>query len=142
MGAKVTESRRHHPYESFAVGAQGSDLDVGTQVGVAAADPRRVEVGVHAAEPFDQPCEALRSVVAVDIQRFNLDLRGGLGPEGVEGFLTASRRSDAPSGADAEPCNFEPDARCGAHDDDTFHSWHCTHSMPTRRSRSNPSSER
>ena len=121
VAAEVAESRRYHPHEAFAVGAQGSDFDIGTQVGVTAADPRRVEVDVHAAEPLDQSCEVLRGVVAVDVQRLDFDLCGSLRPEGVEGLLTASRRSDPPSGTDAEPGCLEPDARRGAYDDDTFH---------------------
>ena len=36
-------------------------------------------------------------------------------------LLAASGGSDPPSCADAEPGDFESDARCGAHDDDTFH---------------------
>lgn len=122
VGAEIAESRRHHPHEAFAVGAQGCDLDVGAQFGVAAADARRVEIDVHAAEPFDQPCEMFRGVVAVDVQRFDLDLFGSLCPECVEGLPAASRRSDPPSLADAEPCRFEPDARRGSYDDDAFHS--------------------
>ena len=101
-----------------------------------------MEIDVHAAQPFDQLSEAFGSVVAGDVDGLGLDLPGGFGAERFEGFLTASRRPDPPSCADAEPGDFEPDARRGACDDDPFHNGYCTHSMPTRRSRFRPSSER
>ena len=75
-----------------------------------------------AIEVTDQVEEMFRGVVAVDVQRFDLDLFGSLCPECVEGLPAASRRSDPPSLADAEPCRFEPDARRGSYDDDAFHS--------------------
>ena len=70
---------------------------------------------------FDEPGKAFGSVVAGDVDGLGLDLAGGFGAEGFEGLLAASGGSDPPSCADAEPGDFESDARCGAHDDDTFH---------------------
>ena len=70
---------------------------------------------------FNEPGKAFGSVVAGDVDGLGLDLAGGFGAEGFEGLLAASGGSDPPSCADAEPGDFESDARCGAHDDDTFH---------------------
>ena len=121
MAAEVAESGRDHPDEPFAVGAQGVQFYVGAQRGVAAADARGVEIDLHAAQPFDEPGKTFGSVVAGDVDGLGLDLAGGFGAEGFEGLLAASGGSDPPSCADAEPGDFESDARCGAHDDDTFH---------------------
>ena len=54
VSAEIAESRRHHAHESFAVGVQGVDLDVGMQLGVAFPDARTVQVNVHSAQLVDQ----------------------------------------------------------------------------------------
>ena len=70
---------------------------------------------------FDEPGKAFGSVVAGDVDGLGLDLAGGFGAEGFEGLLAASGGSDPPSCADAEPGDFESDARFRADDDDAFH---------------------
>lgn len=121
VGPEIAESRRNHAHEPFAVGAQGVELDLRQQAGVPLADARAMQVDVHAAQLVDQAGELSGCVVARDVQRFRHDLFGGCGAERLERLFSPSCCAYAPSFADAQLRHFEPYARCGAYDDDTFH---------------------
>ena len=54
VSAEIAESRRHHAHESFAVGAQGVDLDVRLHLNNTYPDARTVQVNVHSAQLVDQ----------------------------------------------------------------------------------------
>ena len=119
--AEAGVGRGHHADEPFAIGAQGLHLDVGPQFEVAASDARDMKVGVHASETLDESVEVFRGIVACDIQRFDLDLFGGFGPQGFEGFQPTPGSPQAPPFADAGSGGREPYARGGSDDDDAFH---------------------
>ncbi len=149
--AEPAERGSHHAHEAFAVGAERGQLDVGRQFGVALADAGGVEVDVHAAQTPGQFTELLRGIVACDVDDCGFDLGGCQCLELCEGLGVPACGTHAPAGADAEPGHLEAQAGGGANDDDTLHGCgicqsvsaeYCTHSMPTLRSRFNPSSER
>ena len=152
MCGEIAVGRRRHAGESFDVGADGVEFDGRIELRVLAADASHVEVDIHAVEPLDEPFERCGSRIVRDVDRFGLDLLRGESAQPFQLLRAASGRPDAPAGGDAAFGRFEPDARGGAHDDDPFHasvcrcqapmSSICTHSIPTLRSRSSPSSER
>ena len=80
-----------------------------------------MEIDIHASEASDEPRKAFGGIVAGYVQRFDLDLSGGFGPQRFERFDPTSCGAYAPSFADAEASCCEAEAGGSSYDDDAFH---------------------